>query len=47
MQLGAREIYVAHGAGMARSKLSIPAAAQGTARNLNTLAKLTQVANAT
>jgi uncharacterized protein (DUF1697 family) len=38
--LGTREIYVHYGAGMARSKLKIPAAKQGTARNMNTVAKL-------
>ena len=32
VRLGKREIYVAYGAGMARSKLKIPAAATGTAR---------------
>lgn len=42
--LGAREIYVACGAGMARTKLRIPAAAQGTARNLNTIARLASMA---
>jgi uncharacterized protein (DUF1697 family) len=47
VHLGAREIYVAYGAGMARSRLKIPAAASGTARNLNTIAKLSQMANAT
>jgi uncharacterized protein (DUF1697 family) len=38
--LGAREIYVHYGAGMGRSKLKIPAAKRGTARNMNTVAKL-------
>lgn len=41
---GKREIYVAYGSGMARSKLKIPAAAGGTARNLNTIAKLADMA---
>ena len=40
MALGKREIYVHYGAGMASSKLRIPAAKAGTARNLNTIAKL-------
>jgi uncharacterized protein (DUF1697 family) len=40
VHLGKREIYVSYGSGMARSKLKIPAAADGTARNLNTIAKL-------
>jgi uncharacterized protein (DUF1697 family) len=44
---GEREIYVAYGAaGMGRSKLRIPAAASGTARNINTVAKLVQLAAA-
>jgi len=42
--LGKREIYVAYGAGMSRSKLKIPAAAQGTARNINTITKLAELA---
>src|ERR1700738_2167591 len=40
--LGAREIYVHYGGGMGRSKLKIPAAKQGTARNMNTVAKLAE-----
>lgn len=44
--LGAREIYVAYGAGMGRSKLKIPAAEAGTARNMNTIAKLAELAAA-
>jgi uncharacterized protein (DUF1697 family) len=46
LQLGTREIYVAYGAGMGRSKLKIPAAEQGTARNMNTVAKLAAMAAA-
>jgi uncharacterized protein (DUF1697 family) len=42
--LGTREIYVRYGEGMGTSKLRIPAAAKGTARNLNTVAKLAQLA---
>jgi uncharacterized protein (DUF1697 family) len=38
--LGTREIYVHYGAGMGRSKLKIAAAKRGTARNMNTIAKL-------
>lgn len=38
--LGHREIYVHYPQGISFSKLIIPAAAQGTARNLNTVAKL-------
>ena len=44
MRLGAREIYVHYGAGMGRSKLKIPAAKLGTARNMNTIAKLVAMA---
>ena len=44
MRLGKREIYVAYGAGMGRSKLKIPAAAKGTARNINTIVKLAELA---
>ncbi|MGD9656872.1 MAG: DUF1697 domain-containing protein [Methylocystis sp.] len=40
IRLGVREIYVHYGAGMGRSKLKIPAASHGTARNMNTVAKL-------
>ncbi len=43
--LGKREIFVAYGAGMGRSKLRIPAAAKGTARNINTIAKLVELAS--
>ena len=39
---GVREIYVHYGKGMADSKLRIPAAGAGTARNMNTIAKLAE-----
>jgi uncharacterized protein (DUF1697 family) len=42
--VGRREIYVTYGANMARSKLRIPAAKNGTARNMNTVAKLAAMA---
>jgi uncharacterized protein (DUF1697 family) len=42
--LGRREIYVHYGDGMADSRLKIRAAAQGTARNMNTVAKLAAMA---
>lgn len=42
--LGRREIYVRYGASMGRSKLKIPAAVKGTARNMNTVAKLAAMA---
>jgi uncharacterized protein (DUF1697 family) len=44
VRLGKREIYVHYGDGMAKSKLRIPAAAEGSARNMNTIAKLTALA---
>jgi uncharacterized protein (DUF1697 family) len=46
MHLGAREIYVSYGEGMGQSKLRIPAAKAGTARNMNTVAKLAALAAA-
>ncbi|MBV8921854.1 DUF1697 domain-containing protein [Bradyrhizobium sp.] len=42
--LGRREIYVHYGEGMAKSKLVIPAAKSGTARNMNTVAVLAKMA---
>jgi len=45
MALGAREIYVHYNNGMADTKLKIPAARTGTARNMNTIAKLVDMAN--
>ena len=46
VRLGKREIYVAYGSGIGRSKLRIPAAERGTARNINTIAKLVEMAKA-
>jgi uncharacterized protein (DUF1697 family) len=46
LKLGRREIYVHYGAGMGQSKLVIPAARSGTARNMNTIAKLIELAKA-
>jgi uncharacterized protein (DUF1697 family) len=40
--LGTREMYVHYGVGMGRSKLKIPSAKRGTARNMNTVAKLAE-----
>jgi uncharacterized protein (DUF1697 family) len=42
--LGEREIYVHYPGGMGRSTLRIPAAAAGTARNMNSVAKLARLA---
>jgi uncharacterized protein (DUF1697 family) len=44
IRLGKREIYVHYGDGMGRSRLKIPAARAGTARNLNTVARLADMA---
>jgi len=44
IRLGEREIFVHYGSGMGRSKLKIPAARSGTARNMNTVAKLAEMA---
>jgi uncharacterized protein (DUF1697 family) len=42
---GEREVYVAYGEkGIGRSRLRIPAAEAGTARNMNTVAKLAELA---
>jgi uncharacterized protein (DUF1697 family) len=43
--LGDREIFIHYPHGMGRSKLRIPAATMGTARNMNTVAKLAEVAS--
>ena len=40
LALGAREIYVHYPNGMGRSKLKVPYASVGTARNLKTVSKL-------
>jgi uncharacterized protein (DUF1697 family) len=45
MRLGEKEIFVHYGSGMGRSKLKIPAAKTGTARNMNTVAKLADIAS--
>jgi uncharacterized protein (DUF1697 family) len=42
--LGRKEIYVYYGTNMGLSKLKIPAAKSGTARNMNTVAKLASMA---
>ncbi len=44
-RLGVREIYVYYGGGMGQSKLKIPAAKAGTARNMNTIARLIALAS--
>jgi uncharacterized protein (DUF1697 family) len=44
LALGRREIYVHYPRGQGQSRLAIPAAAEGTARNMNTVAKLAELA---
>ena len=44
MALGKREIYVHYPRGQGQSRLAIPAAGNGTARNMNTVAKLAELA---
>ncbi|WP_448189557.1 DUF1697 domain-containing protein [Azospirillum sp. sgz301742] len=44
LRAGEREIYVHYGDGMARSRLVVPAAKAGTARNMNTVATLAEMA---
>jgi uncharacterized protein (DUF1697 family) len=44
IRLGRREIYIHYGEGMGTSKLVIPAAKAGTARNMNTVATLAKMA---
>ncbi len=43
---GKREIYAAYPSGQGKSKLIIPAAKTGTGRNMNTIAKLVEMAAA-
>jgi uncharacterized protein (DUF1697 family) len=44
IELGKREIYVHYGEGMGNTRLRIPAAENGTARNLNTVSRLAALA---
>jgi uncharacterized protein (DUF1697 family) len=46
LRLCGREIYVHYPSGQGRSRLKIPDAARGTARNMNTVAKLVEMAEA-
>jgi uncharacterized protein (DUF1697 family) len=46
LRLGSREVYVYFPEGAGQSKLKIPAAKNGTARNMNTVAKLAEMAAA-
>ena len=40
MALGPRLIYVSYGAGIAKTKLKLPAVKQGTARNMNSVGRI-------
>jgi uncharacterized protein (DUF1697 family) len=44
--LGVNELYVHYGEGMAQSKLKIPVAKMGAARNMNTVGKLAEMSGA-
>ena len=44
LALGRREIYVHYPGGMGRSKLRLPGSSVGTARNMNSVARLAQLA---
>ena len=44
LRVGRREIYVYYADGIGEARLKIPAAKQGTARNMNTIAKLVEIA---
>lgn len=44
LALGRREIYVDYAGGQARSKLSLAASSMGTARNMNTVARMADLA---
>lgn len=45
LRVGRREIYIYYADGIGEAKLKIPAACQGTARNMNTIAKLAELAS--
>jgi uncharacterized protein (DUF1697 family) len=46
--IGSREVFVAYGErGIGKSRLKIPSAEAGTARNMNTVAKLAELARET
>jgi len=43
LALGKREIYISYGEGMGTSKLKLPAFKHGTARNMNSVAKMAEL----
>lgn len=44
LRLGLREVFVFHPSGMGQSRLRVPAGKEGTMRNMNTVAKLAEMA---
>jgi uncharacterized protein (DUF1697 family) len=44
VRLGRRALFVLYPDGMAKTRLRIPSEARGTARNMNTIAKLAEMA---
>jgi len=44
LAMGKREVYIAYPSGMADSKLRIPGAEKGTARNMNSISKMAKMA---
>ncbi len=45
MSIGKQQIYVYYRSGMERSMLRIPVAQDGTARNMNTIRKMAELAS--
>jgi uncharacterized protein (DUF1697 family) len=43
LALGPRLIYVSYGEGIGQSKLKLPAVKQGTARNMNSVARMAEL----
>ena len=43
LALGPRLIYVSYGEGIGKSKLKLPAIKQGTARNMNSVARMAEL----
>jgi uncharacterized protein (DUF1697 family) len=43
LALGQRLIYVSYGEGIGKSRLKLPAIKQGTARNMNSVAKIAEL----
>ncbi len=45
VSIGKREIYIHYPSGVSQSKLRIPAAEHGTARNMNTVRKMVEMSS--